>query len=113
MNTELFQFIWRNRNKSGFFKVILRKVYHRGTARQFSVYIQKNRKWIDISRLIAKTSGKNIVTTQYHHEFVVVPGCGMDMAFSMLHEFLSALSVQLQKRPCTHVCEAANSYILL
>ncbi|AAP95828.1 hypothetical protein A6046_00970 [[Haemophilus] ducreyi] len=112
LNLELLQFIWKNRHKAGFFTIVLRKVYHAGKCRQFSVYIQKNGKFVDVSRLVANISG-NKTATRYDCDFVVIPGCGMDMAYSMLYQFLDNLSIRLKKRQHAYHCKAANQYILL
>lgn len=109
----LLHFIWKNRQKYQFFTVKLNRVSKSGNLRECSVYIQKNRQWVNVTQIIADISG-----LKYRNSNVVIVGCNMDMIFALLSRFLDNLSVllyeqkKIRKMQRGYHCNSSTYYVL-
>lgn len=113
LDMTLLHFIWKNRQKCQFFTVELNKVSKSGNLRECSVYIRKNRQWVDVTQIIADISGM-----KYRNGNVVIVGCNMDMIFALLSRFLDKLAVflyeqkKIRKTQRGYQCNSCNYYVL-
>ncbi len=86
---ELKSYIKRYYKKDNFFVCTIRSISHSGYTRKIDFYIRKGKSLVSINKEISEV----LSMKQDSRGLLIVKGCGMDMIFDTLYQFLLGLNL--------------------